>query len=99
MVALLEEHEAVSVPHGRPARDAGPRSPDAPWRKGLRGVTAPTWQTEGQVTTGMSSEHEVRALRRGDLVEVRPAGEILATLDEHGALDGPPFMPEMVPFC
>jgi hypothetical protein len=39
------------------------------------------------------------ALRRGDLVEVRSAGEILATLDEHGALGGMPFMPEMVSSC
>jgi hypothetical protein len=35
----------------------------------------------------------------GDLVEVRSEEEILATLDEHGALDGVPFMPEMLPFC
>jgi hypothetical protein len=38
-------------------------------------------------------------LRRGDLVEVRSAGEILDTLDELGAHEGMPFMPEMVPFC
>jgi hypothetical protein len=35
----------------------------------------------------------------GDLVEVRSEQEILATLDEHGAVDGMPFMPEMLPFC
>ena len=35
-------------------------------------------------------------LRRGDVVEVRPAAEILATLDDRGALDGLPFMPEML---
>jgi hypothetical protein len=40
-----------------------------------------------------------RPLRRGDVVEVRPAAEILATLDEVGALDDMPFMPEMIPFC
>jgi hypothetical protein len=39
------------------------------------------------------------ALRRGDLVEVRSASEILATLDEDGSLDGLPFMPEMAAFC
>jgi hypothetical protein len=39
------------------------------------------------------------ALRRGDLVEVRSAAEILETLDEHGELDAMPFMPEMVPYC
>jgi hypothetical protein len=38
-------------------------------------------------------------LRVGDLVEVRSEDEILATLDEHGALDGLPFMPEMLQFC
>ena len=39
------------------------------------------------------------ALRKGALVEVRSAGEILATLDEQGALGGMPFMPEMIPYC
>ena len=37
-----------------------------------------------------------RPLRPGDVVEVRSAAEILATLDSDGALDGMPFMPEMV---
>jgi hypothetical protein len=38
-------------------------------------------------------------LRRGDLVTVRSLDEILATLDADAALDGLPFMPEMVPYC
>lgn len=38
-------------------------------------------------------------LRRGEWVEVRSADEILATLDENGALEGMPFMPEMLAFC
>jgi len=38
-------------------------------------------------------------LRRGDLVEVRAPAEILATLDERGALEELPFMPEMAVFC
>jgi len=38
-------------------------------------------------------------LRRGDLVEVKGPAEILATLDERGALDGLPFMPEMAAYC
>ncbi|MVU77325.1 hypothetical protein GPX89_08705 [Nocardia sp. ET3-3] len=38
-------------------------------------------------------------LRVGDLVEVRSAAEILATLDERGELDNLPFMPEMLEFC
>ena len=37
-------------------------------------------------------------LRVGEVVEVRTAEEILATLDEHGALDSLPFMPEMLRF-
>ena len=36
---------------------------------------------------------------KGDLVHVRPAKEILATLDDRGELDGLPFMPEMVDQC
>lgn len=38
------------------------------------------------------------ALRPGDLVCVRDAAEILATLDEFGKLDGMPFMPEMLAY-
>ncbi len=37
-----------------------------------------------------------RALRPGDVVEVRPAPEILATLGDGDALAGVPFMPEML---
>ncbi len=39
------------------------------------------------------------SFQAGDLVEVRPATEILATLDSEGKLDGIPFMPEMLQFC
>lgn len=35
----------------------------------------------------------------GELVEVRSAAEILATLDDKGELEGLPFMPEMMRFC
>ncbi len=35
-------------------------------------------------------------LRSGNVVEVRPPAEILATLDEDGCLEGVPFMPEML---
>jgi hypothetical protein len=38
-------------------------------------------------------------LHVGDIVEVRSEQEILATLDEQGAVDGMPFMPEMLEFC
>jgi hypothetical protein len=39
------------------------------------------------------------SLRRDEVVRVRSAPEILATLDENGSLDGLPFMPEMLQFC
>lgn len=38
-------------------------------------------------------------LRAGDWVEVASPAEIYASLDENGALDGLPFMPEMLSFC
>jgi hypothetical protein len=38
-------------------------------------------------------------LRVGELVEVRSAEEILATLDEKGELESLPFMPEMLKYC
>jgi hypothetical protein len=38
-------------------------------------------------------------LRVGDLVEVRSEQEILATLDDQGAIDGLLFMPEMLEYC
>ncbi len=38
-------------------------------------------------------------LRPGDLVEVRTPSEILRTLDESGAMDQLPFMPEMLEYC
>jgi hypothetical protein len=41
----------------------------------------------------------VLGLKAGDLVEVRSAEEIRATLDENGELAGLPFMPEMLAFC
>ena len=38
-------------------------------------------------------------LARGQVVEVRPAAEIFATLDADFTLDGLPFMPEMLSYC
>jgi hypothetical protein len=38
-------------------------------------------------------------LRAGELVEVRSAAEIMASLDDQGELDGLPFMPEMLRYC
>jgi hypothetical protein len=39
------------------------------------------------------------SLCAGDWVQVKLKEEILATLDENGALDGMPFMPEMLKYC
>ncbi len=39
-----------------------------------------------------------RQLRPGDVVQVRSGEEIIATLDASGALDGVPFMPEMMQY-
>jgi hypothetical protein len=41
----------------------------------------------------------VSQLCAGDWVEVRSREEILATLDEHGRVDGMLFMPEMLSYC
>jgi hypothetical protein len=38
-------------------------------------------------------------LRVGQLVEVRSADQIMATLDQNGELDSLPFMPEMLQYC
>ena len=46
-----------------------------------------------------SPETKPLHLRPGEPVEVRSEQEILATLDETGAIDGMPFMPEMLEFC
>jgi hypothetical protein len=40
-----------------------------------------------------------RSLRCGDFVRVRGLPEIVATLDANGAIDGLPFMPEMISLC
>jgi len=40
-----------------------------------------------------------QTIRPGDLVEVKNADEIAATLDSDGTLDRLPFMPEMVGYC
>lgn len=47
----------------------------------------------------MPEPAHVLDLRAGDVVRVRNAEEIFATLDESGMLDGLPFMPEMLKYC
>lgn len=49
--------------------------------------------------TDIAAPPATLGLRVGDLVEVRSAEEILATLDERGELENLPFMPEMLAFC
>jgi hypothetical protein len=49
--------------------------------------------------TDQSSPQLNLRLHAGDFVEVRSEAEILATLDETGALDNLPFMPEMLEYC
>lgn len=52
------------------------------------------------ITVEMVHEDEAELrLQPGEHVAVRSEAEILATLDEDGALDGLPFMPEMLRFC
>jgi hypothetical protein len=49
--------------------------------------------------TQSATAASTRGLRAGDVVEVRSAEEIMATLDERGELDNLPFMPEMLKYC
>jgi hypothetical protein len=49
--------------------------------------------------TQSATTASAKGLRVGDLVEVRSAEEIMATLDERGELDNLPFMPEMLKAC
>lgn len=50
-------------------------------------------------TIGGVSAPQASRFRVGELVEVRSAEEIWATLDENLELDGLPFMPEMLALC
>jgi hypothetical protein len=52
--------------------------------------------TEARPSEG---QPEALGLRPGELVRVRSALEIGPTLDPSGALDGMPFMPEMLQYC
>ncbi len=49
--------------------------------------------------TSQVSSGRTLGLRVGEMVEVRSAEEILATLDENSELDSLPFMPEMLAYC
>ena len=49
--------------------------------------------------TDSATTVSAEGLRVGDVVEVRSAEEIIATLDERGEFENLPFMPEMLKFC
>lgn len=51
------------------------------------------------MTRGATRPRQHLGLKAGEWVEVRSLPEILATLDERGALDALPFMPEMAASC
>jgi hypothetical protein len=59
----------------------------------------------GRTDVGLRLRHALRQIfgsrgfAVGELVEVRPYDEILATLDEVGRVEALPFMPEMRRFC
>jgi hypothetical protein len=53
----------------------------------------------GIVVNSPSSDITSRHFCAGDLVEVKSAEEILATLDADGTCEALPFMPEMLRFC
>jgi hypothetical protein len=57
-----------------------------------------TQQTPASPASSSNHDH-VLGLRQGELVRVRSAAEIFRTLDQDGALDGLPFMPEMLQYC
>jgi hypothetical protein len=51
------------------------------------------------MSSGMLNVDRRLGLQPGELVRVRSAEEIAATLDADGKLDGLPFMPEMLAYC
>jgi len=55
--------------------------------------------THSSVRSASRTPEAALNLRVGDWVEVRSAKEILATLDDGQALEGLPFMPEMLQYC
>jgi hypothetical protein len=71
------------------------RARPAPLRECARAGIQTRPCSDSNLTTGTPT----RALRAGDLVTVRSASEILATLDAGAKLDRLPFMPEMLRFC
>ena len=59
------------------------------------GLSVPNWHPVRNTVMNAAVTHTFIA---GELVEVKSAAEIAATLDADGRLDGVPFMPEMLAF-
>ena len=64
-----------------------------------REATEPLPTARGPPMAVVNADLQAAGVRRGELVEVRSLGEILATLDAEFKFEGVPFMPEMVPHC
>ena len=91
---LPAEQPGLRPGHPGPPTEAGPVHP----RTGRHGrVRHHGGSTEMSVTAQRSDVRPTLSI--GDVVEVKPAEEILAGLDERGELDSLPFMPEMLQFC
>jgi hypothetical protein len=82
----LEERGVPYPPAGRRERIAGR-------------VVGAVLRTVSRAGRRLRGRPAALGLLPGEAVEVRPLEEILATLDEQGAFEGIPFMPEMVRHC
>lgn len=80
------------------------------WYVSISDLRASVWRTlcfmgvgnfvyGGRKKTASHGTSAALGLKAGDWVEVRPAKEILATLDERGKLKGLSFNAEMTEFC
>jgi hypothetical protein len=69
------------------------------FRRNVRGTSRRRRPGRDRAVSESVIAHHKRVFNTGDLVTVRSAGEILATLDADGTLDGLPFMPEMLDWC
>ena len=75
-----------------------------PWTRGckfgLRDGVVSSVSIESEIASEFpAATSPALGLKPGELVRVRSASEIFATLDERGMLDGLPFMPEMLKYC
>ncbi|HVW84082.1 MAG TPA: hypothetical protein VHB50_05360, partial [Bryobacteraceae bacterium] len=62
-------------------------------------LSAETRTETEQAGTAVVARDDRSPWRNGEWVEVKSAPEIARTLDADGALDGLPFMPEMLGHC